>query len=54
METDLSGVIREIFSLASKYDELELFSLQYLEELLPWSDLEKLFSILTLEELLYS
>ena len=54
LETDLSAVIRELFSLGSEFDELELFSLEYLEELLPWSDLDKLFSTLTLDELLSS
>jgi hypothetical protein len=54
LETDLSAVSRELFSLGSEYDELELFSLEYLEELLPCSDLDNIFSILTLEELLSS
>ena len=52
--TNPAAVIRELFSLGSEYDELELFSLEYLEELLPCSDLDKIFSILTLEELLSS
>jgi hypothetical protein len=54
METDLfAAVIGELFSLVSKYDKLELFSLEYLEEILAWSDLDELFLILTLEERLF-
>ena len=54
LETDLFAAIRELFSLGREYDELELFSLEYLEEVLPGSVMDKLFSILTLEELLSS
>ena len=52
--TNPDAVIRELFSLGREYDELELFSLEYLEEVLPGSVLDKLFSILTLDELFSS